>query len=166
VTSNYQCNDILNFYKRKRKNIEPVIDYNEIKKQKWMLKIEKINLKADISDGTDVKNLNKHIGHFKETPNYGGNVGLAAHNRGYKVNYFSDIKKLKNGDIIKYFYKGNKYTYEVCANYIILDTDWSVLDNNNKEITLITCVENEPTHRRCVKGKLIYVNNERIDNEI
>ena len=155
--------DILSKLKYQNNELKKKIDYDEIKNKKWFLRIEKINLNAKISDGTDRKNLNKYIGHFKETVKSNGNVGLAAHNRGYKVNYFKDIKNLKKGDIIKYFYNGNKYIYETYTNYIILDTDWTVLENENNEITLITCVENKPTLRRCVKGKLIYINNERIE---
>ena len=38
-------------------------------------------------------------------------VGFAAHNRGYRVNYFSRLKELQRGDIIKYFVDGKKYSY-------------------------------------------------------
>lgn len=155
--------DLLSNLKKQNDILKKNIDYDEIHNKKWTLKIEKIDLNASISDGTDKKNLNKYIGHFKETVRSNGNIGLAAHNRGYRVNYFKNIKNLKKGDIIKYFYNGNKYIYKAYTNYIILDTDWTVLENNKNEITLITCVENEPTHRRCVKGKLIYINNERIE---
>ncbi len=131
-------------------------DEKEISNKKWRLEIESIGLNANISEGTDFKTLNKYIGHFENTKKAGGNIGLAAHNRGYKVNYFQNIKKLKSGDKITYFYNGKKYIYKVFTNYIILDTDWSVLEENNKrEITLITCVENEPSLRRCVKGILV-----------
>ena len=37
-----------------------------------------------------------------------GNIALAAHNRGYKVNYFQDLKKLEIGDEIYYSYKNIK----------------------------------------------------------
>jgi len=159
----YKKNDLLSSINLHNSKIKQKIDYEEIKNKKWILKIDKIGLNAIISDGTDVNNLNKHIGHFKETVKSNGNVGLAAHNRGYKVNYFKNVKKLRNGDIIKYFYKGNRYVYKTYMNYIILDTDWTVLENEKNEITLITCVENKPTLRRCVKAKLIYKNNERIE---
>jgi len=136
--------------------IKKVYKKSKIQNKKWKLEIESIGLNANISEGTDVKTLNKNIGHFENTKKAGGNIGLAAHNRGYKVNYFQNIKKLKLGDKIKYFYNGRDFTYKVYKNYIILDTDWNVLDENNKqEITLITCVENQPYLRRCVKGILI-----------
>ena len=82
-----------------------------------------------------------------------GNIGLAAHNRGYKVNYFQNLKKLKEGDEIIYKYKNIQRTYIVKTLKIIKDTDWSYLENTNEnKITLITCVENEPEYRRCVQG--------------
>lgn len=123
------------------------------KSHEWKLKIDAINLSAPIAQGTGKEVLNKYIGHFENTKKAKGNIGLAAHNRGYKVNYFKDIKKLKKGDIIQYFYNGKEYKYKVYKNYIIKDTDWSVLETKNREeITLITCVENRPAYRRCIKG--------------
>ena len=54
----------------------------------WKLEIPKINLEAEISEGTDIETLNRNIAHFPETVKENGNIRLAAHNRGYKVNYF------------------------------------------------------------------------------
>lgn len=39
----------------------------EEKQGEWSLEIPKINLKAEIAEGTDEENLNKYIGHFEET---------------------------------------------------------------------------------------------------
>ena len=95
--------------------------------------------------------MNKYIGHFEETSKNSGNIGLAAHNRGYDVNYFANIKKLKEGDEIVYKYNDFQKTYIVLKNIIITDTDWSYLKPTEKDsITLITCVENEPHYRRCI----------------
>lgn len=128
---------------------------NKSTDKEWKLEIESINLKANISEGTDKDTLNKYIGHFENTKKDNGNIGLAAHNRGYKVNYFQDIKNLNVGDKIYYYYNGERHVYEVYVNYIILDTDWSVLEDNRDELTLITCVENKDEYRRCVKAYLI-----------
>jgi LPXTG-site transpeptidase (sortase) family protein len=82
-----------------------------------------------------------------------GNVGLAGHNRGYPVNYFENVKNLNLGDEIIYRYNDFETVYEVISNVIIQDTDWSYLEeNDNNTITLITCVENEPSQRRCVQA--------------
>ncbi len=97
--------------------------------------------------------MNKYVAHFEETSKNTGNVGLAAHNRGYENNYFENIKKLKEGDSIFYSYQGNTREYIVKKQIIIKDTDWTTLQETKENtITLITCVENQPEYRRCVQG--------------
>ena len=82
-----------------------------------------------------------------------GNIALAAHNRGYKVNYFQDLKKLEIGDEIYYSYKNIKRKYIVNSKAIIRDTDLQVLENTKDNIlTLITCLENEPQYTRCIQA--------------
>lgn len=119
----------------------------------WKLEIPKINLVADISEGTDVKTLDQYIGHFEETSKSQGNICLAGHNRGYSVNYFENLKELEIGDEIYYFYNGIKNIYKVNSKNIIEDTNVEVLENTKDDIiTLITCVENQPEKRRCIQG--------------
>lgn len=146
---------------------EQVNDTNEMIKEKitedlgvWHLEIPKINLKASISEGTTKEVMEDYIGHFEETTKENGNVGLAAHNRGYKNNYFQRIKELKEGDSIFYTYNGETKEYLVTNHVIIKDTDWTYLEDTEKNtITLITCVENEPEYRRCIQGE------EKIESE-
>ena len=124
------------------------------KDEEWQLQIPSIELTANIKEGIDNVNLNKYIGHFPETEIQEGNIGLAAHNRGYDVNYFARLKELKEDDEIIYKYKNFEKTYEVIKNKIIKDTDVEVLENTDENIlTLITCVENQPEYRRCVQAK-------------
>lgn len=126
---------------------------NIIYNQEWILEIPSINLKADIAEGTSSETLNKYIGHFKGTSKQSGNIALAAHNRGYLVNYFRDLKELEIGDEIYYFYNGIKNIYKVNSKNIIEDTNVEVLENTKDDIiTLITCVENQPEKRRCIQG--------------
>ena len=126
----------------------------EIKNTIWQINIPKIELSADISNGTDKETLNKYVGHFIETPIEEGNIALAGHNRGYDVNYFSRLKELREGDEIIYIHNEINRIYEVTKNKIIKDTDIDVLENTEENIlTLITCVENEPNYRRCVQAK-------------
>lgn len=130
-----------------QKNIE------KTKKENWKIIIPKISLEAEISEGTSKKIMDKYVGHFEETSKNNGNIGLAAHNRGYNVNYFEKIKSLKNGDEIIYKFYDFEKTYKVVENRIIKDTDWNYLENTkDNRITLITCVENEPEYRRCIQG--------------
>ena len=83
-------------------------NYEEIKQDLWQIEIPKIDLIAQISEGTSDVILNEYIGHFEETQKVNGNVGLAAHNRGYRVNYFARIKELELGDEIYYTVNRNK----------------------------------------------------------
>ena len=124
-----------------------------IKEKQWYLKIPRIFLEAEITEGTTTEVMNTYIGHFEESAKKEGNICLAAHNRGYPVNYFQNLKLLKKGDKIEYKYQNFKKEYEVTENYIIKDTDWSCMEKTEEnEITLITCIENEPEYRRCIKG--------------
>lgn len=125
----------------------------ETKESNWKIKIPKISLEASISEGTRKEVMDKYVGHFEETSKKSGNIGLAAHNRGYAVNYFARIKELKEGDEIIYKYNDFEKTYTVIENKIIKDTDWEDLEETEEnKITLITCVENEPEYRRCIQG--------------
>ena len=136
---------------------ENTVNQGQDKEQKskiaWKIEIPKINLKADIAEGTTTEVMDAYVGHFEDTSKNKGNIGLAAHNRGYKVNYFQNLKNLKEGDEIIYTYKKQQRKYEVKTLKIIKDTDWTMLEKTeDNRITLITCVENQPEYRRCVQA--------------
>ena len=118
------------------------------------LSIPSINLyNVKIKNGIDESTLNDYIGHFPNTSNWNGNVGIAAHNRGYKNNFFSKIKYLENGDEIVYNVNNNIKKYKVEKKIEIDSYDWSYLQNtNDNRITLITCVENKENKRLVVQG--------------
>ena len=139
---------------KNNQNKEKTNSTNQTKEEKqWYLKIPRIFLEAEIAEGTTTEVMNTYIGHFEESAKKEGNICLAAHNRGYPVNYFQNLKLLKKGDKIEYKYQNFKKEYEVTENYIIKDTDWSCMEKTEEnEITLITCIENEPEYRRCIKG--------------
>ena len=119
----------------------------------WQIEIPSINLTAKISEGTTQEVLSQYVGHFENTQKEHGNIGLAAHNRGYEVNYFENLKNIQDGDEIKYIHNSYEKIYEVIKNRIIKDTDWEYLENTEEnQLTLITCVENEPEYRRCVQA--------------
>lgn len=125
----------------------------EIDKSIWKIEIPKIDLLANIAEGVSKEILDEYVGHFVDTSKGDGNIGLAAHNRGYKVNYFGNIKNLEIGDEIIYTYNGIEKVYVVNLKTIIKDTNWKILENTeDNRITLITCVENKPDLRRCIQG--------------
>lgn len=150
--SNYNSNNLSNNILNS--NISKQLSTKSEGKVEWYIEIPRISLKAPITEGTTKEILDNYVGHFEESPSKKGNVCLAAHNRGYKNNYFENLKKLKIGDEI--FYKNNEYEekYVVSKHEIIKDTDWVNLENTEEDkITLITCVENEPNYRRCIQGE-------------
>lgn len=150
---NSQINSNENKENIENENAEDIILEQSKEESSWYLEIPSINLKADIKEGTTKEILDDFIGHFEETKKDIGNVGLAAHNRGYKNNYFENLKKLKEGDLIYYQFEENKREYIVTKHTIIKDTDWSYLeDTEENTLTLITCVENEPEYRRCIQA--------------
>ena len=131
----------------------------EIKKQMketetdWEIRIPRISLIAQIEESISKEVMNRSVGHFEETRKKEGNIGLAAHNRGYPVNYFKDLKKLEKGDLVFYQYQDFICCYQIENMVVIKDTDWTYLeDTKDNTITLITCVENEPEYRRCIQA--------------
>ena len=134
-------------------NIRQNMEKLEFTNENWILEIPKIDLKANINFGTTEEVMNEFIGHFDTTEVWTGNIGLAAHNRGYPVNYFGRLKELQIGDEIKYTTVYGTKIYKVVISTIIEDTDWSYLQKTEEnKLTLITCVENEPKYRRCIQA--------------
>ncbi len=123
------------------------------KQNKWRIQIPKINLDVHINEGTTSKVMLKSVGHFEETSKWKGNVGLAAHNRGYQCNFFQKIKNLNTGDEIIYITTNGKKVYRVQTNKVIPETNWEYLQpTKDNRITLITCEENRREYRRCVQA--------------
>lgn len=132
---------------------ESSLSQTKEKEEIWQIEIPKISVKAPISEGTTKEILNQYVGHFQTTAKEDGNIGLAAHNRGYEVNYFQDLKLLKEGDEIIYQHNDFRKTYEVKKIRIIKDTEWTYLEETEEnQLTLITCVENQPEYRRCIQA--------------
>ena len=149
LNQSYSYNVLIENKIQENKRVEEKNLINE----EWYIEIPQISLRADISEGVDENTLNEYVGHFPETDLIDGNVGLAAHNRGYKVNYFANIKELNIGDSIYYSYKGTKKHYRVVTKEIISETNWDFLEHTNEnKLTLITCVENIPELRRCIQA--------------
>jgi len=80
-----------------------------------------------------------------------GNVGLIGHNRGARNGFFSFVRLLQYGDIIRLDIGGNVRTFEVFLRTIIYDNDFSPLQQfGDNRLTLITCVEYVRNQRRVV----------------
>ncbi|MCI9000489.1 MAG: sortase [Clostridia bacterium] len=81
--------------------------------KEWQLSIPKIKVSGRIVEGTDEKTINTQIGHFENTPCLEGNIGLVAGCDGYEENYFADLEKLEEGDVILYQYGEQYKQYQV-----------------------------------------------------
>ena len=138
--------------------IETVVEEDDVPRaisssNNWSIFIPIIDLVAPIKEGTSEEILNQYVGHFEESPKNNGNICLAAHNRGYDVNYFQNLKKLLLNDVIIYKYENIERKYAVSNITIIKETDWSYIESSNEnKLTLITCIENEPEYRLCVQA--------------
>lgn len=124
----------------------------DIQKKGALLSIPSIGLNSvKIMDGTDSYVLNLAIGRFENTPLKQGNICLAAHNAGYRNNYFEKLNETSLGDSIFYQIDGITKQYEIVEKKQIDAYDWSVIENaTENRMTLITCISNQPELRLCV----------------
>jgi sortase A len=117
------------------------------------LHIPKLNKSLKVYEGETLENMRLGAGHFTSTSAWGGNVGIAGHNRGAAA-YFSFVKELAAGDVITYTTKYGVREYRVFNTEKISETDYSALGwTAENTLTLITCVEGEPTYRRLVQAR-------------
>ena len=128
-----------------------ISDITEI--YEWKIIIPKIELEANIKEGTSQEVMSKSVGHFEESSLLKGNVALAAHNRGYKMNFFENIKDLSIGDELIYIVNNVENRYKIVIKEVIDDRNWKHISNTlDNRLTLITCVENKPENRLCIQG--------------
>lgn len=123
-----------------------------------IIKIPKINIEYPILEKTNKESLNLSITKFYgEKINQKGNVVLAGHNR-LNNTLFGKIDKLENGDIIELTDKQMvTIQYQVFDKYTVDPNDIDcifTLDENTREITLITC-SNRGKTRLVVKAREI-----------
>lgn len=130
-----------------------------------ILIIPKINVEAPIKEGTSQSIMHTCVGHFIESDYWNGNVSLASHNSGTSAHYFEKLNTLNENDTIQYITKLGIKNYKVTTIKKIESTDWSMvtkIDNKNENIentkntiTLITCINDLPNYRLCVRGEEI-----------
>lgn len=137
--------NLANFYSSNFSSNDNIIAY---------LSIPKISLfNVPIEYGTNKNVLSKAIGLFENSNIEGGNICLAAHNRSKTVSYFKNLWKLNTGDEIILKTKGDFSIYTVMFVTEILSNDWTYLQNEKEDyITCITCIDNKPNKRLCVRA--------------
>ncbi|MEK3751305.1 class D sortase [Paenibacillus sp. FSL E2-8871] len=124
-----------------------------------LIEIDKINLKLPVLEGATKANMKHAAAHMKETTPIGeiGNAAIAAHRARTTGRLFNRLNEVVIGDTITVKTSDQTYNYEVYDISVVLPSDVSVLDGNNKDkiLTLITCDPLvDPTHRLIVHAKL------------
>ena len=117
------------------------------------LTIESIGIKKyPVKDGDDLETIKTAIGHFADTPLWFGNIVLCGHNRDYKYD-FRNLKNIEIGDTVTYQSRFGERVYKVTVIKPISETDWSCLENSQiNQISMITCIESQPTQRLLVQA--------------
>lgn len=124
-----------------------------------IIEIEKLDVLYAIVEGTEDAQINRAVGHLKESAGIGkkGNCVLAGHRGGYYGTFFERVPELENGDEITLTdLEGNVYTYVVYDKKMIMPTDWSVVEplDDMKTLTLITC--EDETSKRIIVSAVLY----------
>ena len=119
------------------------------------LEIPALGVNVKIYEGTDSTQLAKGAGHFIGTSIWGGNVCLAAHNRGTS-SYFASIHTLNAGDTVILTTQLGTRAYAVTSVSKVLENDTSgTVATSNDQVTLYTCVMNESAYRWCVVAQAV-----------
>ena len=119
------------------------------------IKIPSIGVDTVVVEGTSASALRAGAGHYPDTPLpcEAGNVAIAGHRTTYGKP-FSELDKLKSGDVVILETPVGSCTYEITITpRVILPTDLSVVANtpDQKLLTLTTC------HPRGSAAKRLYV---------
>jgi len=114
-----------------------------------VLTVERLGRTVNIYGGATMSAMDYGAGHFSFTGLHYGNVGLIGHNRGSRNGFFSFVRLLQDGDIIRLDIGGTVRTFEVFLRTIIYDNDFTPLQQfGDNRITLVTCVEYVRNQRR------------------
>lgn len=126
------------------------------------IEIPKIHVKLSLFHGTDEKVLETSIGHLEGTSLPVGGLGthsvLSGHRGLPSARLFSDLDKLREGDIFTLHILNETLTYQVDQIRVVEPTDLSTLVANPEQdlVTLVTCTPyGINSHRLLVRGHRI-----------
>lgn len=124
------------------------------------IEIPAINIKYPIYHSADNSVLEKGIGHLRNTSLPIGGKGthsvLTGHTGYSQAKFFTDLDKVKNGDLFYITVLNETLAYEVDQIKVVLPTDTSALQINSEEdyVTLVTCTPyGVNSHRLLVRGR-------------
>lgn len=121
-----------------------------------ILKVPRLNLVADVLDGTTSSVLDRGVGlyDYAQLPGEGNrNVSITAH-RNVEFEYIDTITQ---GDMIYLEYDGIEYSFEYEDTIIVRNDDWSIIYcKDHPVVTLISCHPvNSSKNRIAITAKLV-----------
>lgn len=117
-----------------------------------IISIPKINLERVVEKAADdFKNLNKSLVYYKRN-NPNEKLVIFGHSGVGYGTYFNRIDELEVGNKVYLYINKLKVTYVVSEKYMVLETDISILNNDEeRSLLLITCDKNNKKKRLIVK---------------
>lgn len=104
-----------------------------------ILEIPKINAELPIVEGTDADDLEKGVGHYKDSyyPDENGQIVLSGH----RDTVFRRTGELEKGDRLRILLPYGDFTYEIVNSKIVDKDDTSIitLQHEQEELILTTC---------------------------
>lgn len=110
-----------------------------------IIKIEAIDIKYPVLEGTEENVLSKGIGHLPETAGIGekGNCVLCGHNGSRRGTFFTPLNTIQVGDKVELIdKKGKSHIYKIVNTKVVEPRDNSIKNTDGTEkLTLFTCAE-------------------------
>ena len=110
-----------------------------------IIKIEAIDIKYPVMEGTGEEVLCKGIGHLPETAGIGekGNCVLCGHNGSRRGTFFTPLNTVQIGDKVELIDKrGRSHIYKIVNTKVVEPRDNSIKNTDGTEkLTLFTCAE-------------------------
>ena len=122
-------------------------DANALSKEEviGIIKIESIDIKYPVMEGTGEDVLCKGIGHLAETAGIGekGNCVLCGHNGSRRGTFFTPLNTVQIGDEVELIDKrGRSHIYKIVNTKVVEPRDNSIKNTDGTEkLTLFTCAE-------------------------
>ena len=111
-----------------------------------IIKIEAIDIKYPVMEGTNEDVLCKGIGHLPETAGIGekGNCVLCGHNGSRRGTFFTPLNTVQIGDEVEIIdKKGKSHIYKIVNTRVVEPRDNSIKNTDGTEkLTLFTCAYN------------------------
>jgi sortase A len=118
-----------------------------------ILRIPKIDMDTVVIEGTDVRDLKKGPGHYRDTAypwEDEGKVGIAGHRTTYGAPFWS-LDKLRRGDRIRLATEFGTFDYQVTRTREVLPTETDILrQTRDPTLVLTTCTPRFSAARRLI----------------